>query len=109
MTWEQLVALLIETGENVHVFRAEGADAVSLQLPPAGWFVSMKVTGELNVGVYEGDDHRLVGTRVVAFGEITPDALRAEVAEVRAKQFAALFAKDLWPLSGKPPNSPRRQ
>ncbi len=108
MTWEQLVTLLIETGENVHVVRAEGADAVSLQLPPAGWFVSMKATGKLNVGVYEGDDNRLVGTRVVALGDVTPDALRAEVAEVRARQFSALFAKDFWPPLGDPPDSARR-
>jgi hypothetical protein len=108
MTWEELVTLLIETGENVHVVRAEGADAVSLQLPPAGWFVSMKATAELNVGVYEGADNRLVGTRVVALEEVAADGLRAEIAELRAKQFAALFAKDFWPRSSEPPDHPKR-
>lgn len=108
MTWEELVTLLIETGEKVHIVRAEGADAVSLQLPPAGWFASMKATGELNVGVYEGADNRLVGTRVVALAALDPDVLRAEVAEVRSRQFSALFAKDFCPPSIEPPDSPRR-
>ncbi|MDQ3623319.1 MAG: hypothetical protein M3463_12650 [Verrucomicrobiota bacterium] len=68
----------------------------------------MKTTGELNVGVYEGADNRLVGTRVVPLEKVTPDALRAEVAEVRARQFAALFVKDFWPPSAAPPDLPRR-
>ncbi len=108
MTWEELVTLPIETGENVQIVRAEGADAVSLQLPPVGWFVSMKTTAELNVGIYQGVDNCLVGTRVVALEEVAPDALRAEIAEVRAKQFAALLAKNFWPRSSKPPDNPKR-
>ena len=108
MTWEEVVSLLISTGANVHVVRAEGADAVSLQLPPAGWFVSMKETGALNLGVYEGDDNRLVGTRTLPLEEVTPEFLRAEVEEVRAKQVAAIFAQEFWSPSTDPPEPPKR-
>lgn len=108
MTWEELVALLISTGEMVHVIRGDGADAVSLQLPPAGWFVSMRTSGELSVGVYEGEENRLVGTRVLPLGEIDPDMLRAEVAEVRAKQIAAFITRDFWPPADESPPRPRR-
>lgn len=108
MTWEEVVSLLISTGSKVHVVRGDGADAVSLQLPPAGWFVSMKSTGALNVGVYEGEDNRLVGTRVVTLDELTPELLRAEVEEVRAKQVAANFAEQFWSPSTDPKQPPKR-
>ena len=108
MTWEEVVSLLISTGSKVHVVRGDGADAVSLQLPPIGWFVSMKASGALNVGVYEGDDNRLVGTRTVPLDELTREVLRAEVEEVRAKQIAAIFAQEFWSPSTDPPGPPKR-
>ena len=108
MTWEEVVSLLISTGSNVHVVRAEGADAVSLQLPPAGWFVSLKETGALNLGIYEGDDNRLVGTRTMPLEEVTPEFLRAEVDEVQAKQIAAFCAQQFCSPSTDPPEPPIR-
>ena len=36
MTWEENTDLLITFGEKVHVIRGDNADAVSLQLVPAG-------------------------------------------------------------------------
>ena len=79
MTWEEITDLLITFGEKVHVIRGDNADAVSLQLAPAGWFVSIKSSGVLNMGTYEGDDNRLVGTRTIPFVELTPEFLREEV------------------------------
>ena len=60
MTWEEITDLLIPFGEKVHVIRGDDADAVSLQLVPAGWFVSIKSSGVLNTGTYEGKENRLV-------------------------------------------------
>ncbi len=81
---------------------------MSLPLPPAGWFVSLKETGALNLGIYEGDDNRLVGTRTTPLEEVTPEFLRAEVDEVRAKQIAAIFAQEFWSPSTEPPEPPKR-
>ena len=39
MAWEEIADLLITFGEKVHVIRGDNAEAVSLQLVPAGWFV----------------------------------------------------------------------
>ena len=86
MTWEEIADLLIAFGEKVHVVRGDGADAVSLQFAPAGWFVSIKSTGVLNMGTYEGDDNRLVGTRTIPFAELTPEFLRAEIQRVMWEQ-----------------------
>lgn len=91
MTWEEIVELFISYGERVHVIRGEGLDAVSLQLVPVAWFVSMKSSGQLNLGIYEGADNRLVGTRVILFAELTPEFLRAEVAAALAKQSLSLL------------------
>ena len=86
MTWEEIADLLITFGEKVHVIRGDNADAVSLQLVPTGWFVSIKSSGVLNMGTYEGDDNRLVGTRTIPFAELTPDFLRQEVQKVMSEQ-----------------------
>lgn len=91
MTWEEIVELLISFGEKVHVIRGDNADAVSLQLVPVAWFVSMKSSGVLNTGIYEGEDNRLVATRTIPFAEITPEFLRQEVANALAKQVASLL------------------
>ena len=94
MTWEEIVELLISFGEKVHVIRGDNADAVSLQLAPVGWFVSIKSSGVLNTGIYEGDDNRLVGTRTIPFAELTPEFLRQEVQERIAQQVVSLLDSD---------------
>ncbi len=91
MTWEELVELLISFGEKVHVVRGEGADAVSLQLAPVAWFVSIKSSGNLSMGIYEGDDLRLAGTRTIPLSELEPDFLRCEVATALAKCISTLL------------------
>ena len=86
--------MLITFGEKVHVIRGDDADAVSLQLVPAGWFVSIKSSGVLNMGTYEGDDNRLVGTRTIPFAKLTPEFLRAEVQRVMSEQMTAYLDSD---------------
>jgi hypothetical protein len=41
------------------------------------WFVSIKSSDGLNIGFYEGDDLRLVGTRTIPLMELEPGFLRA--------------------------------
>lgn len=94
MTWEEITDLLIAFGEKVHVIRGDNAEAVSLQLVPAGWFVSIKSSGVLNTGTYEGDDNRLIGTRTIPFAELTPEFLRQEVQKVMAEQVVSLLDSD---------------
>lgn len=94
MTWEEIVEVLISFGEKVHVVRGDNADAVSLQLVPVAWFVSMKASGVLNTGIYEGGDNRLIGTRTIPFAELTPEFLRQEVQKAMAQQVAALIDSD---------------
>ena len=40
----------------MHVIRGDELDTVSLQLAHVTWFVSIKYSGGLNIGIYEGDD-----------------------------------------------------
>ena len=94
MTWEEITELLIAFGETVHVIRGNDADAVSLQLVPTGWFVSIKSSGVLNMGTYEGDDNRLVGTRTIPFAELTPDFLRQEVQKAMSEQVLSYLDSD---------------
>ncbi len=83
MTWDELTELLITLGEQhdvkVHVVKRDGLDTVALHLPPVAWFVSMKFANSLNMGVYEGDDHRLVGTEQIPLAELTPEFVRERV------------------------------
>ena len=94
MTWEEITDLLITFGEKVHVIRGNDANAVSLQLVPAGWFVSIKSSGVLNMGTYEGIDNRLVGTRAIPFAELTPEFLREEVQKVMSEQVLSFLDSD---------------
>lgn len=94
MTWEELLSLLISFGEKLHVVRGDDSDAVSLQVVPFAWFVSIKSSGVLNVGTYEGDENRLVGERSIPLAELTPDLVRCEVAEALAKQVASMLDPD---------------
>ncbi len=91
MTWEELVTLFISYQQAVHVIRGDGLDAVSLQLAPAAWFVSIKSSGRLNIGIYEGDELRLVGTRTIPLAELEPTFLRREIEEALGKQIIALL------------------
>ena len=83
MTWDELTDLLTELGEQydvkVHVVKRDGLDTVALHLPPVAWFVSMKFVNSLNIGVYEGDDHQLVGTEQIPLAELTPEFVRERV------------------------------
>ncbi len=83
MNWEEITALLTELGEQydvkVHVVKRDGLDTVALHLPPVAWFVSMRFVGSLNMGVYEGDDLRLVGTEQIPLAELTPAFVRERV------------------------------
>ena len=94
MTWEEITDVLIAFSEKVHVIRGDDADAVSLQLVPAGWFISIKSSGVLNTGTYEGKENRLVGTRTIPFAELTPEFLRQEVQETMAEQMATFLDSD---------------
>ena len=91
MNWEELVTLFISYQQAVHVIRGDGLDAVSLQLAPAAWFVSIKSSERLNIGVYEGDELRLVGTRTIPLAELEPNFLRREIEEALGKQIVALL------------------
>ncbi len=48
----------------------------------------------LNMGIYEGADNRLVGTRTIPFAELTPEYLRQEVQKAMAQQVSALLDSD---------------
>ena len=78
MTWDELTDLLTKLGEEfdlkVHVVRRDGLDTVALHIVPVAWFIAMKFTGSLNMGRYEGDEHRLVGT-----GQIPPGRADARI------------------------------
>ena len=83
MTWDELTDLLTKLGEGydlkVHVVRREGLDTVALHIVPVAWFVAMRFTGALNMGVYEGEENRLVGTEQISLAELTPEFVRERV------------------------------
>lgn len=85
--------LLTRLGEGydlkVHVVRREGLDTVALHIVPVAWFVAMRFTGALNMGVYEGDEHRLVGTEQIPLAELTPEFVRDRVDAAMDKAEAA--------------------
>lgn len=91
MTWEELVEVLISFGERVHVVRGDGLDTVSLQVVPVAWFIAMKSTGQLNMGVYEGEENRLVGTRAIPLAELTADFVREKVGAALAEQISSML------------------
>ena len=83
MTWDELTDLLTKLGEGydlkVHVVRREGLDTVALHIVPVAWFVAMRFTGALNMGVYKGEENRLVGTEQIPLAELTPEFVRERV------------------------------
>lgn len=91
MTWEELVEVLISFGERVHVVRGDGLDAVNLPVVPVAWFMAMKATGQLNMGIYEGEENRLVGTRSIPLAELTEEFVREEVGKALAEQLSSML------------------
>ena len=91
MTWDELTALLSELAEEhdtkANVVSAEGVETVFLHLPPVAWFCSMKFVGALNIGVYQGEENRLVGTAQIPLAELTPEFVREKVERAAAEQF----------------------
>ena len=91
MTWEELTELLTKLGDEhetkVHVVRRDGLDTVALHFVPVAWFVSMRFTGALNMGTYQGEENRLVGTEQIPLAEVTSEFVRQKVEAAAAKQF----------------------
>ena len=89
MTWDELTALLSslaqEHGTEAKVVPLEGLEAVFLHLAPVAWFSSMKFVGALNVGVYQGEENRLVGTEQIPLAELTPEFVRETGGESRRR------------------------
>ena len=84
MTWDELSNLLSTLGEDfdVKVRRVGpplGPETVAMHIVPVAWFVAMRLTGALNIGRYEGDEHRLVGTEQIPLAELTPEFVRERV------------------------------
>ena len=84
MTWDELTDLLTELGEDydVKVHRVgppHGPEAVFMHIVPVAWFSSMRIFPTLNMGIYEGDENRLVGTEQIPLAELTPEIVRARV------------------------------
>ena len=67
MTWEELRDLLVELSDETRVVSTQGLDTVALNLAPVAWFISMRFNNALNIGVYEGDEHRLDRHRADSF------------------------------------------
>ena len=95
MTWEELTALLSKLAEEqeteVKIIPIKGLEAVFLHLVPVAWFSSMKFAGALNIGVYEGDENRLVGTEQIPLAELTPEFVRQKVEAAAIEQFSRLL------------------
>lgn len=85
MTWEELTDLLSELAEQfetkVNINRMVGLETVMLHLVPVAYFCSMKFTGELIVGMYEGKENRLVGKENFPLAELTPEFVRRRVGD----------------------------
>lgn len=92
MNWDELTNLLTKLAEEhatkLNVVPIEGLEAVFLHFVPVAWFSSMKFVGALNMGVYQGEENRLVGTVQIPLAELTPGFVREKVASAAAEQFA---------------------
>ncbi len=95
MTWEELTALLSKLAEEhdtkARVVPIEGLEAVFLHFVPVAWFSSMKIANALNMGVYEGEENRIVGTEQIPLAELTPEFVRQRVENAAAEQFSRLL------------------
>ena len=92
MTWDELTALLSELaqehGNELKVIPIKGLEAVFLHLVPVAWFSSMKLANALSIGVYEGEENRLVGQESIPLPELTPEFVRARVEKAAAEWFS---------------------
>lgn len=52
---------------------------------------SSPTSGRLNIGIYEGDELRLVGTRTIPLAELEPNFLRREIEEALGKQILSFL------------------
>jgi hypothetical protein len=83
MTCEQVANELKQIGaeagiEIYQVSPTTDLETTALYVIPIAWFIatSFPGNGQLNIGVYEGYDLRLVGTRQIGFGQLTETQLR---------------------------------
>ena len=92
MTWDELTALLSELAVHyetkLNVVPTGGLESVFLHFVPVAWFSSMKFAPTLNIGVYEGEEKRIVGTEQIPLAELTPEFIRERVGQAAAQQFA---------------------
>lgn len=92
MNWDELTELLSQLAREhdteVKIIPVEGLEAVFLHLVPIAWFSSMKFVGALNIGVYQGEENRLVGTEQIPLAELTPAFVRERVEKAAAEQFS---------------------
>ena len=92
MTWEELTDLLSQLAKEhdteAKVVPIQGLEAVFLHLVPVAWFSSMKMVPALNIGVYEGEERRIVGTEQIPLAELTPEFVREKVQQAAAQQFS---------------------
>ncbi len=95
MTWEELRDLLVGLSDETRVASAHGMDTVALNLVPVAWFISMKFSNALNIGIYEGDDHRLVGIEQIPLPELTPSFVRQRVEEAMAEQVRGMLDPEI--------------
>ena len=73
----------------MRVVRDEGVNLVSYHVGSVAWFVSIKASGSLDIGRYEGDELRLVGTQSIPLAELDRGTLQKEIEEALARQISA--------------------
>ncbi len=90
MTWDELTALLSKLAQEheteLKVVPIKGLEAVFLHFVPVAWFSSMKFANALNIGVYQGEENRLIGTEQIPLAELTPEFVRERVETAAAEQ-----------------------
>ncbi len=95
MIWDELTDLLTKLAQEhdteVKIIPVEGLEAVFLHLVPVAWFSSMKFVGALNIGVYQGEENRLVGTEQIPLAELTPAFVRERVEKAAAEQLGLML------------------
>jgi hypothetical protein len=90
----ELTVLASDAGEHVRLVRGADLDATAVHLLPVAWFIAMKMLGRLYMGTYQGRELRIVGTKDVAFDEVTPEFLREEFNNALAEQVGCLLDPD---------------
>ena len=72
---DQLLHGAVE-GTIGHAIKRDEIQTTALYFIPVYWFVAFAEANELFLGIYEGTDLRLVGTRQIKFTDLTPESLR---------------------------------